>query len=104
MAPEKVEEIRKLELPKKWQILQLVSLHIFAGAVVACLMLSYGKIEEAIEKGFEAMHKGWGTPAYAIFFAIFVMIGVVSGFLGGIKALQLLIHLIRITKNIKDDE
>lgn len=95
--PKSKEEVRKLELPPKWQLLQLYSLHTFAGALVACISLSWEKIEKIITNGL-------GTQFYAVMFACFVIAGILSGFIAGTKGLQLLIHLIRITKNLKEDE
>jgi hypothetical protein len=96
MPPEKIEEIKKLELPYRWQMIQLFSLHIFAGSLLACIALSWEKAEKIIIAGL-------GNHFYAIAFALFAMIGIVSGFIGGMKALQFLIQLIRISKNFKDE-
>lgn len=97
MSPDKKEEIKKLKLPKVIEAIQVVMLQILAGSISACCLLYWSKGEEIVTKA-------WGAPAYSIIFATFFMAGVISGFAAGTKGVQLLIHLIRVTKNIKDDE
>lgn len=97
MPPQKIEEIRKLELPRRWELIQLFSSHILAGSVVACLLLYWDKAESIITKAFNAR-------TYAVIFGVFFIIGVVSGFLSAMRGLQILVKLLRLAKNINDNE
>jgi ABC-type thiamin/hydroxymethylpyrimidine transport system permease subunit len=100
MQPDKIEEIKKLELPRKWQLFQLFAAHIFTGSLVACFLLYWDKAEFIITKAFN-------SRTYAVIFGIFFMTGIVSGFFSAMRGMQILVKIFRLAnmvKNLKDDE
>lgn len=101
MQPDKIDEISKLELPRKWQLIQLFAAHIFTGALVSCFLLYWDKAEFIITKAFNAR-------TYAVIFGIFFMTGIISGFFAAMRGVQILIKILRIAnmvnKNLKEDE
>lgn len=90
------EDLKKVELPRIWQVLQLWSLQSLAGSLISIAFL----LNESVSK---ALIKAFGDKNYAIILAAFLIVGAVSCYGAGTKGVQLLLHVIRMTKAAKDE-